>query len=62
MRDEQLRGDGEAGDRDHDGEDRDRGREAAGQRARRHVRSMNPTPRTVWMSGGSPSLRRRRVT
>ena len=27
------------------------------QRARPHVRSMKPTPRTVWMSGGSPSLR-----
>jgi hypothetical protein len=61
MRDQQLRGDGEAGDRHHHGED-GRGRQAAGQRARPHARSMNPTPRTVWMSGGSPSLRRRRVT
>ena len=61
MGDKQLRGHRQARDRDDDREDRDP-REAAGQRARRHVRSMNPTPRTVWMSGGSPSLRRSRVT
>ena len=51
--------------------DRGADRRAAGRRGRvaravdasaRHARSMNPLPRTVLISGGSPSLRRRRVT
>ena len=59
--DEQARAHGEEGDGQHDRQRGGRG-EAAPQRARPHVRSMNPTPRTVWISGGSPSLRRSRAT
>ena len=54
-------------DREHDdrGENRDRGRgrEPDAQGARiPHARSTNPEPRSVRINGGSPSLRRSRVT
>ena len=61
LRRDRARGDAEQRQRGEDRAERG-GHEPGAERARSHERSMNPTPRTVWMSGGSPSFWRSRPT